>query len=305
MPGENCAIFGCSASRKNKGISFFKVPLPNNEMNKKWGNELINMITKDREVDNSLKKRIETRKLFICEQHFSEEQYYKYDTRKSLKDGELPKLNSPMKSGTKTPSRRPTSSIQKRDEFLVLQALSPPLSPYVYKDFNEFTHRIVKLSLDNCWEVKLQNNLAILNYVTANYVMPKIQIFIDQSLSFSLRLYGWMLTEDHELYVMHNRSFLNVTLSNFIQRLENYVLCDGITIQIKNAVFKSMLFQKYLIILSINNHSLNLDHINMNIIVPLNANFLWLAILQRRILVHLLVLYIKNIYLKEIIKYLY
>ena len=162
MPGENCAIFGCSASRKNKGISFFKVPLPNNEMNKKWGNELINMITKDREVDNSLKKRIETRKLFICEQHFSEDQYYKYDTRKSLKDGELPKLNLPMKSGTKTPSRRPTSSIQKRDEFLVLQALSPPLSPYVYKDFNEFTHRIVKLSLDNCWEVKLQNNLAIL-----------------------------------------------------------------------------------------------------------------------------------------------
>ena len=113
MPGENCAIFGCSASRKIKGISFFNVPLPNNEMNKKWGNELINVITKDREVDASLKKRIETRKLFICEQHFSEEQYYKYDTRKSLKDGEQPKLNLPMKSGTKTPSRRPTSSIQK------------------------------------------------------------------------------------------------------------------------------------------------------------------------------------------------
>ena len=231
-------------SRKNKGISFFKVPLPNNEMNKKWGNELINMITKDREVDNSLKKRIETRKLFICEQHFSEDQYYKYDTRKSLKDGELPKLNLPMKSGTKTPSRRPTSSIQKRDEFLVIQALSPPLSPYVYKDFNEFTHRIVKLSLDNCWEVKLQNNLAILNYVTANYVMPKFQIFIEQSLSFSLRVYGWMLTEDHELYVMHNRSFLNVTLSNFIQRLENYVLCDGITTPDPN---KECSFQKHVI----------------------------------------------------------
>ena len=98
MPGENCAIFGCSASRRNKGLIFFKVPLPNNEANKKWGSELINVITKDREVDAALKKRIETRKLFICEQHFTEDQYYTYETRKSLKEGELPKLNLPIKA---------------------------------------------------------------------------------------------------------------------------------------------------------------------------------------------------------------
>ena len=53
-----------------------------------------------------------------------------------------------------------------------------------------------------------------------------------------------MLTEDHELYVMHNRSFLNVTLSNFIQRLENYVLCDGITTPDPN---KECSFQKHVI----------------------------------------------------------
>ena len=73
MPGENCALLGCSASRRNKGISLFKVPLPNNEINKKWGAELINVITKDREVDAFLKKRIESRKLFICEQLFTED----------------------------------------------------------------------------------------------------------------------------------------------------------------------------------------------------------------------------------------
>ena len=42
-----------------------------------------------------MKKRIETRKLFICEQHFTEHQY---DTRKSLKEEELPKINLPIKS---------------------------------------------------------------------------------------------------------------------------------------------------------------------------------------------------------------
>ena len=54
MSGENCAIYGCSNSQRQKGISFFKVPLPNSDFNKKWGSELINIITKDREIDASL-----------------------------------------------------------------------------------------------------------------------------------------------------------------------------------------------------------------------------------------------------------
>ena len=40
MPGENCALPGCSVSRKDK-ISILKVPLPNNDVNKKWSKELI------------------------------------------------------------------------------------------------------------------------------------------------------------------------------------------------------------------------------------------------------------------------
>ena len=40
MPGENCALPGCRISRKDK-ISILKVPLPNNDVNKKWSKELI------------------------------------------------------------------------------------------------------------------------------------------------------------------------------------------------------------------------------------------------------------------------
>ena len=40
MPGENCATPGCSNLRKDK-ISILKVPLPNNNVNKKWNKELI------------------------------------------------------------------------------------------------------------------------------------------------------------------------------------------------------------------------------------------------------------------------
>ena len=75
MPGENCAIPGCSVSRKDK-ISIFKVSLPNNGVNKKLGKELINMILKYRQRDESLSKRIQSHILFICERHFTVDQIY-------------------------------------------------------------------------------------------------------------------------------------------------------------------------------------------------------------------------------------
>ena len=87
MPGENCAIFGCPTSRRHTNISIFKVPVPNTEVNKKWGCELINIITKDKQVDAQLKnKSIETYKLFYCERHFSPDQIWVHPTRKSQKE---------------------------------------------------------------------------------------------------------------------------------------------------------------------------------------------------------------------------
>ena len=77
MPGENCAIPGCSISRKDK-ISTFKVSLPNNDVSKKWSKELIDIILKYRQRDESLNKRIQSHKLFICERHFTVDQIYVY-----------------------------------------------------------------------------------------------------------------------------------------------------------------------------------------------------------------------------------
>lgn len=231
MPGENCAIFGCSASRRNKGISFFKVPLPSNEVNKEWGRKLINVITKDREIDASLRQRIDTCKLFICERHFSSEQYYTYPTRKALKEGELPTLNLPNKSHGCTSATRSTLAIEKRLEIQTLQELSPPLStPNVYKDFNEFFLRISKLSLSSCWNINnsKENNLILISCVSPDHIIPKYEIFVDETLSFSVRVFGWMLCDDHELYQICERSFLNITLSNFIARLNQFKLCCGV-----------------------------------------------------------------------------
>ena len=89
MPGANCSIFGCSTSRMTKDCSIFKIPAPNNDLT---------VITKDRVKDDSLKRQISAHSLHICEKHFSEDQFYIYPTRKSLKEGAIPSLNLPQNS---------------------------------------------------------------------------------------------------------------------------------------------------------------------------------------------------------------
>ena len=65
--GENCAISGCSVSRKDKRISIFKVPFATNKFSKKQSQDLINNILKYQQRNQSLIKRIESHKSFIFE----------------------------------------------------------------------------------------------------------------------------------------------------------------------------------------------------------------------------------------------
>ena len=43
----------------------------------KWRNDLINIITRDREIDSDIRRQINEDRLHICEMHFqSDEMYY-------------------------------------------------------------------------------------------------------------------------------------------------------------------------------------------------------------------------------------
>ena len=86
MPGANCSIFNCPVSRRYKDVSVFKFPSVANRFKAKLSNDLINIITKDRVVNNSLRKQIASNNLYICERHFSEDQLWVYGTKKTMKD---------------------------------------------------------------------------------------------------------------------------------------------------------------------------------------------------------------------------
>ena len=76
MPGANCSIYGCHTcrSKKYKGIAIFKVPAAKDDFNTTWRGRLIHAITKDRVIDESLRKQINECNLYICEKHYTSDQ---------------------------------------------------------------------------------------------------------------------------------------------------------------------------------------------------------------------------------------
>ena len=76
MPGANYSIKGCSTARRAKEISIFKIPKASNVSQEEWRNELVNVITKDRKIDQDLRRQIKEDRLHICERHFNIDDMY-------------------------------------------------------------------------------------------------------------------------------------------------------------------------------------------------------------------------------------
>ena len=197
MPGENCAIPGCSISRKDK-ISILKFPLPNNDVNKKWRKELIGIIVKCRQHDESLNKGIQSHQLFTYERHFTVDQIYVYSSRKLLKEGALPTLNLPRPSAnanaTNNPSKR---AIEKPEEYALSQEQMPQLPPpKAYISFEEFKQRIRNLALTKFWNIAIQEDLVTATFTTTNYILSTYQILVNNVLHFAFFVPSWILPKD-------------------------------------------------------------------------------------------------------------
>ena len=73
MPGDTCAVFGYGSCKRTKGIRIWKFPSAKDTAHKKWRKDWLSEITRTREVDQELRKRIENDKVFTCEKHFDPE----------------------------------------------------------------------------------------------------------------------------------------------------------------------------------------------------------------------------------------
>ena len=74
MPGANCSIFGCGTSRKTSGVGIFRIPAGKDELSTRTREAWLQVITKDRVVDKSLRRQIDSGELYVCEKHFKPEE---------------------------------------------------------------------------------------------------------------------------------------------------------------------------------------------------------------------------------------
>ena len=73
MPGDNCGIPGCSTFRATPGLALLGLPKNSDEYDVNWRKNIVDMITKIRLVDASLKRQSERKSLHFCEKHYLEE----------------------------------------------------------------------------------------------------------------------------------------------------------------------------------------------------------------------------------------
>ena len=232
MPGANCSIFGCSTSRKTTGISIHRIPTGDDEYSKNWREQLVNIITKDRVIDQSLKSQIDRKLLYVCELHFPENCSIRHETKTNLVPKSIPTLNLPVKSFSKDPTiqKRSITSIEKREAAVVQYGNAKSfLNPSdCYKSFTDFLQRIEKLKLQG-WEIKRINNIIIsITKYDTEHVLSKIEMQVDQHLHYKILCFNWILPESNELFTKYNSSFKNVTLSTLIHEIDNNKICQGV-----------------------------------------------------------------------------
>ena len=241
-----------------KDVSIFKIPSATNDSKAKWRKELINIITKDRVNNSSLRKQIASNHIYICERRFTADQIWIYGSRKTMKDDAIPSLNLPVKSIV-LPSvlQRPPTVIKKREENKIicqtLEQHEPPATCYI--SFSEFKSRTSKFKLAHPWVISYSDSLITIICPSTDTLLPKYENFVEPSLRFSIRVFVWMLDKDHELYTRYDRSFLYIliTLSKFLKDIENYTVCQGIKIPDPKAalnlkrhvIFKVFSFSEY------------------------------------------------------------
>ena len=233
MPGDNCSIYGCAVSRrkKYKGIGIYKVPSGDDEYSIKHREKLVAIITRNREVDESLKDQIKRKHLFICQRHYRPDQIIQHDSRSAPKPGEIPELNLPTKSFQSPPTTPRASSINVLSKRLSYQqeTSSSTMTSPSYRSFDEFQKRSLTLKLPPGWRLNsISESCFLISFMDGIHMVPKYEIFVSKDLSFVFRVFLWKLPSDHPIFFNNLSSFENITLSSFISSLNSFFVCPGI-----------------------------------------------------------------------------
>ena len=113
-----------------------------------------------------------------------------------------------------------------------------------FTNYKEFVTHVNALKLSAGWSVSIKEELVEFSLSTDDYLLPRYEIYVNISLAIVVRIYGWLLPQNHPLLAAHKCPFKYITPSNFIKSLEEYVICIGID---ASNVFNSMNISTHII----------------------------------------------------------
>ena len=149
--------------------------------------------------------------------------------RKKVIFGAIPTINLPQRShdssGTQVIKRK-ERPIYKEPH---IQCKKIKSNNFFYKSFKELCLRIPQLKTltDNNWSIEIKTDRIILSFSDSSFVSPRYTIQVDDSLGYTISVYGWLLPETHEIYKNYHRSIRNVNILNITQELSNFNICQG------------------------------------------------------------------------------
>lgn len=59
-------------------------------------------------------------------------------------------------------------------------------------------------------------------------ILPETEIVIDDSLDFTVKVFGCFMPDDHSVYGPYMRSMCDITIQGLIKELDCYKLCRGV-----------------------------------------------------------------------------
>ena len=142
--------------------------------------------------------------------------------KKKPKIGALPTLNMPKRSHDATkPAARPSRTVVNDNP--VTES-----SKKYYQSFIDLCKRVKTLKTLNDWIVQELEDRLVLKKKSSQVMLPEFEIMIDDSLGFTIYVYGWLLPEDHELYTANLRSITNITVSDLVKSIDTLSICPGV-----------------------------------------------------------------------------
>ncbi|KXJ10782.1 hypothetical protein AC249_AIPGENE21812 [Exaiptasia diaphana] len=162
----------------------------NDDEHKRWRDEWLGELKKTRETDKDFRKQINDDKVCTCEKHFYPEDIEIFHSEKMTK---------------------------KKLRFGAIPTLNMPRKSHQSEPAPRRTRQPVR-----------SDHLPVIPEMVEPLMLPQLEIIVDESLGFTVKVYGSFLVEDHPVYLKYRRSLQNLTFSNLVKELESLRLCNGV-----------------------------------------------------------------------------